>query len=178
LKKPKKFKRIKNILLAVLLILVIGLIIPQQFSMPVTGAAKNSYNQNSFWFYPWDISGTHKGVDIFARQGTSVAASVSGLVINTGTITKGGNIILILGPKWRLHYYAHLKEVKTSRFSWVNRGDIVGLVGTTGNAIGKAPHLHYSIYSVLPYFWRINSGHLGWKKMFFLNPIEYLNEIL
>jgi peptidoglycan LD-endopeptidase LytH len=178
LKKPKKFKRIKNILLAVLLILAIGLSIPQQFSMPVTGAVKNSYNQNSFWFYPWGTSGTHKGVDIFAPQGTNVVASTSGLVINTGTLTKGGNIVIVLGPKWRLHYYAHLKQIKTSRFSWVSRGSIIGSVGTTGNAIGKAPHLHYSIYSVLPYFWRIGSGHQGFKKMFFLNPIEYLNEIL
>jgi peptidoglycan LD-endopeptidase LytH len=153
-----------------------GLLIPQNFSTPVEGASKNSYAQNSFWFYPWGKSKTHKGVDIFAKEGTNVTSSTSGFVIKTGQNELGGNIILVLGPKWRLHYYAHLKEINTIAFSWVSKGKIIGKVGTTGNAKGKPAHLHYTIYSILPYFWRIDISPQGWKKMFFLNPIEYLNE--
>ncbi len=35
---------------------------------------------------------------------------------------------MILGPKWRLHYYAHLKEIKTSGLSWAGRGKIIGQI--------------------------------------------------
>jgi peptidoglycan LD-endopeptidase LytH len=171
-------KIFKKITLCLLAVVFIGLLIPQRFSNPVEGATKNSYAQNSFWFYPWGKSVTHKGVDIFAREGTNVTSSTSGLVINAGQNELGGNIILILGAKWRLHYYAHLKEINTSRFTWVGKGERIGKVGTTGNAKGKPPHLHYSMYSLLPYFWRIDKSPQSWKKMFFLNPIQYLNASL
>ena len=42
------------------------------------------------------------------------------------------------------------------------------------NAQGKSPHLHYAIATLIPYPWRIDSDHQGWKKMFSLNPIDYL----
>ncbi|HYV91751.1 MAG TPA: M23 family metallopeptidase [Chitinophagales bacterium] len=164
----------KKIGLALFTIITVGLIVPQKFSMPVDGATKNSYNPESFWYYPWGKSVTHKGVDIFAKEGTNVSSSVSGLVIYTGKIEMGGNVILILGPKWRLHYYAHLKEIKTSALSWASRDEIIGTVGTSGNAKGKEPHLHYAIATLIPYLWRIDTDHQGWKKMFYLNPIDYL----
>lgn len=170
----KKFKRIA---LAILAIAILGFLIPENFSMPVSGAGKNSYHQQSFWAYPWGTSVTHKGVDIFAKQGTEVVSSTGGLVLYTGTIEKGGNIVLVLGPKWRLHYYAHLKEIKTSTLSFVNRKKTIGTVGTTGNAAGKAPHLHYTIGSIIPIPWRKDDAIQGWKKMFYLNPVEYLNAV-
>jgi peptidoglycan LD-endopeptidase LytH len=142
--------------------------------MPVEGATEGDYNKKSFWFYPWGKSGTHKGVDIFAGEGTNVLAATGGLVLYTGEIKMGGNVVLILGPKWRLHYYAHLKEIKTSTFSWASKEDVIGTVGTTGNAKGKPPHLHYTIATPIPYPWRIDSAPQGWKKMFYLNPIDYL----
>jgi murein DD-endopeptidase MepM/ murein hydrolase activator NlpD len=169
-------KLLKRILLVLFILLCIGFLIPRQFAMPVHGASKKSYNQQSFWAYPWGTSVTHKGVDIFAREGTDVVSSTGGLVIYTGQLTKGGNAVLILGPQWRLHYYAHLKEIKTSNFSWTNRKEIIGTVGTTGNAKGKAPHLHYTIRSMIPLPWRKDSSIQGWKKMFYLNPVKYLNE--
>jgi peptidoglycan LD-endopeptidase LytH len=167
--------RKKKIGLVILLVILTGLILPQRFSMPVDGASKADYSSKSFWYYPWGKSGTHKGVDIFAKAGTDVSSSVSGLVIYTGENGMGGNTVFILGPKWRVHYFAHLKEIKTSTFSWAARNEIIGTVGTTGNAKGKQPHLHYSIVTLLPYIWRIDTDHQGWKKMFYLNPIEYLN---
>ena len=168
-------KKIKRILLTLLLILLVGLLLPESFSMPVKGAGKTSYNQQSFWAYPWGTSVTHKGVDIFAKEGTEVVSSTGGLVLYSGTIKKGGNVVLVLGPKWRLHYYAHLKEIKTSSFSFVHSKKAIGTVGTTGNAVGKAPHLHYSIRSIIPIPWRKDDTIQGWRKMFYLNPIDYLN---
>lgn len=166
----------KKIGFAILSIIVIVLILPQEFSMPVDGATKNSYNPKSFWYYPWGKSGTHKGVDIFAKEGTGVSSSTKGLVIYTGEINRGGNIVLVFGPKWRLHYYAHLKEIQTSTFCWVGKGEPIGTVGTSGNAKGKEPHLHYSIITLIPYIWQIDTDHQGWKKMFYLNPIDYLKD--
>lgn len=91
----------------------------------------------------------------------------------SGEISLGGKIILILGPKWRLHYYAHLNELKTSPFTVINKESTIGTVGTSGNAVGKSPHLHYSILTLVPYIWKIDSEKQGWKKMFYLNPIDY-----
>lgn len=141
--------------------------------MPVKGAIKSDYNAKSFWFYPWGKSITHKGVDIFAKKGTKINSSTYGLVLYSGEINMGGKIVLVLGPKWRLHYYAHLNELKTPSFSFVNKNSTIGTIGTSGNAIGKQPHLHYSILTVIPYVWRVDSDKQGWKKMFYLNPIKY-----
>lgn len=143
--------------------------------MPVKGATNSDYNSESFWYYPWGKSITHKGVDIFAMKGTSVNSSTSGLVLFASKIKMGGKFVLILGPKWRLHYYAHLNSINTKRFSWVNHQTVIGTVGTSGNAVGKPPHLHYSILTPIPYIWRIDSDRQGWKKMFYLNPIPYFN---
>jgi murein DD-endopeptidase MepM/ murein hydrolase activator NlpD len=163
----------KKFALILIFIVVAGLGLPQNLKIPVQGADKSSYNAKSFWYYPWGKSGTHKGVDIFAKAGTEVISSSAGLVVYTGKIKLGGNVVLVLGQKWRLHYYAHLKEIKTSTLNWVSQGNQIGTVGTSGNAAGKPPHLHYLITSLLPLPWRIDSSVQGWKKMFYLNPIEY-----
>ncbi|MFT3823157.1 MAG: M23 family metallopeptidase [Chitinophagaceae bacterium] len=168
-------KRLKKALLILFAILIIGFLLPQSFNMPVKGATEKSYAQNSFWFYPWGKSITHKGVDIFAKKGTPVEPSTAGMVVYKGNIERGGNVVLVLGPKWRLHYYAHLDSIKTGMFSFVTHSSVIGTVGATGNAAGKPPHLHYAIRSIIPYPWRIDNSKQGWKKMFFLNPIPFLN---
>ncbi|MFN8260884.1 MAG: hypothetical protein U0X41_08140 [Chitinophagales bacterium] len=56
----------------------------------------------------------------------------------------------------------------------VSTSTVIVSVGTTGNAKGKPPHLHYAITTLLPYFWRIDNSPQGWNKMFYLNPISYL----
>lgn len=170
--------KIKKKLLILLIILLTGFLIPQNLKMPVNGATKSDYNPKSFWYYPWGKSVTHKGVDIFAKKNTKITSSTYGLVLFSGKISMGGNIVVILGPKWRLHYYAHLEEVKTTSLTFVNNNSEIGTVGTSGNAVGKAPHLHYSILSLIPYVWKIDSEKQGWKKMFYLNPIDYLEEEL
>jgi len=150
--------------------------IPQNLKMPVQGATKSDYNSKSFWFYPWGKSVTHKGVDIFAKKGTRIHSATWGIVLYSGKISMGGNFVLVLGPKWRLHYYAHLNELKTSSLSIVNKNTIIGTVGDSGNAAGKSPHLHYSIVTLIPYVWKADQDRQGWKKMLYLNPITYLNE--
>lgn len=169
-------KKLNRLLLILLVIIIAGFLLPQSFTMPVQGATKNSYAQNSFWFYPWGKSITHKGVDIFAKKGTSVHPATYGLVVYKGNIEKGGNVVLVLGPKWRLHYYAHLDTITTGLFSPVTTNTSIGTVGNTGNAAGKPSHLHYTINTIIPYPWKIDGSRQGWKKMFYLNPTPWLNQ--
>ncbi|NQZ33253.1 MAG: M23 family metallopeptidase [Oceanospirillaceae bacterium] len=82
--------------------------------------------------------------------------------------------MLVLGPKWRLHYYAHLQTVQVAGFNFVSAGQEIGSVGDSGNAKGKPPHVHYSIVTLIPYFWKATAESQGWKKMFFLDPGKYI----
>src|SRR6201986_578528 len=113
--RTKKLRLTHKLLLCAVLILLIGFLIPQHLAMPVEGATRNSYDQHSFWAYPWGKSVTHKGVDIFAQRGTPVRSATNGIVVYTGQLELGGNVVLVLGPKWRMHYYAHLQEIGTHR---------------------------------------------------------------
>ncbi len=172
----KKSNSLPKTTIGILTILSIGFLIPQTFKMPVENATKNSYDQSSYWYYPWGKSVTHKGVDIFAKNKTPIHSSTIGIVLFAGNINMGGNVVYVLGPKWRFHYYAHLDKIKTKTFSLVSTNTEIGTVGTSGNAAGKPPHLHYAIKTIIPYFWQIDKSKQGWKKMFHLNPIKFLNE--
>ena len=167
-------KWIKIILIAILLIIIIGLLIPQNLKMPVVGADSNSYNHETFWYEGWGSSIVHKGVDVFAKKGTKVNSATIGIVLMATEYGKGGKFVLVLGPKWRIHYYAHLDEIKTKRFAFVDQDTEIGTVGNTGNAINTPAHLHYGIGTLVLYPWRIDEAPLGWQKMFYLNPIDYL----
>lgn len=162
--------------LGLVLLVAIGWIIPQHIIMPVEGATRHSYDQRSFWAYPWGESVTHKGVDIFAREGTNIHSATNGLVVAAGQNRLGGNFVMVLGPHWRLHYYAHLHEIRTHILRPVSHQTVLGTVGNTGDAKGKPTHLHYTIKSIIPCPWRIDHSHQGWKKAFYVNPIPYLNE--
>ena len=144
--------------------------------MPVEGGHRHSYNPESFWYGGWGSSVVHKGVDIFAKKGTTVRSATTGIVLATAQGKKGGKYVVVLGPKWRVHYYAHLNEIKTRPFSFVTTNSVIGTVGNTGNAKTTPSHLHYSIATIIPYPWRWDNSTQGWRKMFYLNPISYLNE--
>lgn len=167
-------KKRKKILLVLLGIFLIGFIVPQKLQMPVEGATTSDYHPDSFWFHPWGRSVTHKGVDIFAKKGTTIKSATAGIVLYVGKVDFGGNVILVLGPQWRLHYYAHLEHAEATLLSLVVHQSTLGTVGNSGNAASKPPHLHYAIFSLIPYFWQIDDSIQGWKKMFYLNPTKYL----
>ena len=165
--------------LKIILFFLIGLTLyyfldPYEFRMPVKGAGKWSYNQNSFWAYPWGSSGHHNGVDIFQKKGTPVVSATKGVVVYKGVLSKGGNVVLVFGPRLRLHYYAHLDTILVGYFTFLSAGDQIGTVGTTGNAKGKPPHLHYAISRLIP---RLETKE-EWVKRFYDNPIPLLNEVV
>lgn len=153
-------------------ILLIGYCLPENGVLPVQGAAVNDWDPASFWYEPWGASGVHKGIDIFATRGTPCLAATTGIVTYAGKLSLGGNVVLILGPKWRLHYYAHLDSTVVRTGQILKKGQLVGTVGDSGNARGKPPHLHYVIRTPFPIPWEYQSGTQGWKRMFYLDPVE------
>lgn len=157
------------------LVIILGFIFPENRIIPVKGASKKSWQRDSFWFEPWGDSGVHKGIDIFAEKGQAVIAATNGMVIYKGQFGIGGHILVVLGPKWRLHYYANLKETYVGMGSVVGTRDLIAQVGGPGHTKkNKKPHLHYSLISLLPYVWLWDESTQGWRKMFYLNPSDYL----
>ena len=170
-----RYRYFKKWFWVIALILGIGFIIPQQMIIPVSKATTKSWAADSFWAYPWGTSITHKGIDIFAERGTDVISSTYGIVVYTHEGGKGGKSVMILGPKWRFHYYAHLDSYDAFAFKPVKPGTVLGAVGDTGNAKGKPTHLHYAITTPFPYPQLYDSESVqGWKKMFHLSPDTWL----
>ncbi|MDP2156283.1 MAG: M23 family metallopeptidase [Nitrospirota bacterium] len=164
------------ILAAVAAAILAGFAFSDNVIIPVAGASGKDWNRQTFWSYPWGASGVHKGIDIFASEGTAIISASPGIVVYIGHLSLGGNVIAVLDSRWRIHYYAHLKTASVMSWSYVRRGQPIGAVGATGNAKGKPPHLHYAVITTLPYVWKLDRGRQGWKKIFFLNPAELLTK--
>ncbi len=169
-------KKRYKVLLGLFLFFLLGFLVPERKGIPVFGATSSDWNANTFWFEPWGSSGVHKGIDIFSDNGTPIIASTDMVLIYRGNIKKGGNVIVGLGPKWRLHYFAHLESIDTETGIFISKGRTIGSLGDTGNAKGKPPHLHFSIVSLVPYPWLIDGSTQGYKKAFYFNPIEYFSK--
>lgn len=95
-----RFKRFIRILtLTLSIVFIAGFLFPEDGQMPVEGATSADYHPETYWYYPWGRSGTHKGVDVFAKSGTPIHPNVGGVVLATGEKGDGGKYVLILGPK-------------------------------------------------------------------------------
>ncbi|MFS1526324.1 M23 family metallopeptidase [Microbulbifer sp. 2304DJ12-6] len=164
----------KKLGLGILTFLMIGFMVPEPMVIPVEGATESDWNPVSFWYEPWGSSGVHKGLDIFSKKGVSVLSSTNLLVVYRGETERGGNILVGIGPKWRIHYFAHLDAIEEQVGLVVAANERIGTVGNTGNAKGKLPHVHYSILSLLPMFWRVDLSTQGYKKAVYINPAKYL----
>lgn len=89
----------------------------------------------------------HEGVDIFAPRGTPLLAASDARVARVGQRDRGGNIVTLYDEERDLLlYYAHIEEQLVEQGSRVRRGDVIGTVGNTGNAITTPPHLHIGVY--------------------------------
>lgn len=95
----------------------------------------------------------HRAIDISAPEGTPVLAADDGTITSKSSGELGGKYLFQEDDTGSfVYYYAHLDG-----YAWglaegdrVRRGDVLGYVGTTGNAPVGAPHLHFAIYKVVP----------------------------
>lgn len=91
----------------------------------------------------------HEGQDIFAPRGTPILSATSGYVYNVGENNLGGQTVSVISKGGRVYYYAHLDSYARG----IKIGDrvttrtVLGYVGTTGNAQGTPPHLHFGVYT-------------------------------
>ena len=90
----------------------------------------------------------HQGTDIMAPFDTPLLACERGIITEMGSDVLGGTKLWLKGESGTYYYYAHLSAfVKGQEVGdLVEAGDLVGLVGDTGNAKGGAPHLHFEIH--------------------------------
>jgi murein DD-endopeptidase MepM/ murein hydrolase activator NlpD len=98
---------------------------------------------------PRGLMRLHRAVDIMAPRGSAVHAVDGGTIAKLATSGAGGTTIYQHDPDDRFcYYYAHLQGYAAGLHEGqrVARGEVIGYVGTTGNASASAPHLHFAIY--------------------------------
>ena len=91
---------------------------------------------------------THNALDILAPRGTPVLAADHGRILRLSTNPAGGITIYQLGADEQfVFYYAHLQKYRDGLKAGmeVRQGDVLGYVGTTGNAPPDVPHLHFQV---------------------------------
>lgn len=118
----------------------------KNLAMPVEGVEKTAIANT--WQAPRDGSRLHQGQDIFAPRGTPIFSATAGYVARIGENALGGQTVSVVGAGGRVYYYAHLEayapQLKEGDF--VTTKSVLGYVGTTGNAAGTPPHLHFGVY--------------------------------
>lgn len=91
----------------------------------------------------------HKGIDMGAPKGTPIKPILPGEVSKTGQDPKGGNYVVV-NHKYKndiyRSYYAHLDTINCKAGDQLNPNSILGIVGETGNAKGRAYHLHLQVW--------------------------------
>jgi peptidoglycan LD-endopeptidase LytH len=95
----------------------------------------------------------HEAIDILAPRGTEVLAVEDGKIVKLFTSVAGGLTIYQFDPSERfVYYYAHLDRYAPGlkEGTTVRRGNVIGQVGTTGNAPEGTPHLHFAISKLDP----------------------------
>jgi murein DD-endopeptidase MepM/ murein hydrolase activator NlpD len=119
--------------------------------IPVVGISqeqlKNTFNENR------GSGRTHHAIDILAPYGSPVIATIDGRIRKLFTSKAGGiTIYQTDDAEERIYYYAHLDRYADGLHEGksVSRGDVIGYVGTSGNAPRTTPHLHFAIMILPP----------------------------
>ncbi len=112
------------------------------FRVPVIGPITGAFGQGRRYpglpeIYP------HSGVDIAAKTGTEILATNSGVVVETGFFSIRGGVVVIDHGAGLSSIYCHQSRMLVETGDWVNRGQVIGYVGSTGLSTG--PHLHWEV---------------------------------
>lgn len=113
--------------------------------VPVQGIAPEQVPNN---FSAPRGSRRHNAIDIMAPRGTPVLSADDGRVLSLRRNNAGGKILYVVDDEERLiYYYAHMDGYRSGlrEGDRVRKGEVLGYVGTTGNAPDNAPHLHFQV---------------------------------
>jgi len=106
-----------------------------QFIRPVPGPFASPFGPRGV---AW-----HGGVDLRAERGAPIVAAAAGMVITSGWERAYGRVVKIWHPSDLMTVYAHNLENLAKVGDWVEQGQVIATVGSTGRA--TAPHLHFEI---------------------------------
>jgi len=136
--------------------------------VPVTGIPRSRLRDN---YDEVRNGGRHEALDIAAPRGTPVVAVGDGRVVKLFNSRAGGLTIYQFDPQETFaYYYAHLDRYADGlrEGASVKRGEVIGYVGTSGNAPPESPHLHFTIF-------RLGVERHWWQGTP-VNPFPYLND--
>ncbi|HET8796045.1 MAG TPA: M23 family metallopeptidase [Thermoanaerobaculia bacterium] len=143
-----------------------GIDAPRPMIVPVAGVPRSALRD---MFDEPRGTRRHEAIDILAPAGTPVIAADDGVVQKIFTSKAGGLTIYQFDPDQRYcYYYAHLDRYADGLHEGqlVQRGQILGYVGTTGNAPKNTPHLHFALI-------RLDEDP-RWSKGTSVNPYPWL----
>lgn len=113
------------------------------FLKPVEGVLTTPYGHTRY--VNGKLSGSHLALDLAAKQGTPIKATNDGVVALADNLYLTGNSIYIDHGMGLFSQYAHMSELRVKTGDKVKKGDIIGLVGSTGFSTG--PHLHFTFWA-------------------------------
>jgi peptidoglycan LD-endopeptidase LytH len=131
-------------------------LLDRDLAMPVAGIDPGTLQPT---FHSPRGGRTHEALDILATKGAPVVAVDDGEIVKLFYSERGGNTIYQFDPPQRYcYYYAHLDRYARglAEGQHVKRGEVIGYVGSTGNASPDAPHLHFAIF-------RLGPGRRWWE---------------
>lgn len=108
---------------------------------PVAGPARFVND----WGFPRERLRFHQGTDLFAARATPVVAPVAGTP-SRAVGTRAGRQVTLVGVDGFTYIFAHLDAFGAA--GRVQAGTVLGRVGTSGNAAGSTPHLHFEIHAL------------------------------
>lgn len=140
---------------------------PRTLIIPVAGVARSALRD----MFDEKRGGNrrHEAIDILAPRGTPVIAADDGTVKKIFTSKPGGLTVYQFDPEQRFcYYYAHLDRYAPGLHEGqlLRRGEVLGYVGTTGNAPKDTPHLHFALI-------RLDKERRWWKGTY-VNPYPLL----
>lgn len=110
--------------------------ITEEWAWPVLGKITDTFGTRQ---------GKHKGLDIAAPLGDQIYAVEEGIVKSSSFRGAYGHVIFIEHPNGYETVYAHLSKRSVEEGEKVERGQIIGNIGSTGHSTG--PHLHFEVHN-------------------------------
>ena len=118
------------------------------------GFRRNPFGGRAYEFHP--------GMDIDGERGQEVKAPANGTVIKAGWTGGYGNMVEIDHGNGLTTRYGHMSKIETSVGDTIERGDLIGLIGSTGRSTG--PHLHFEL--------RLNEKSINPRHFLVPEPID------